>query len=214
MNRDLTKYRKSYEKSFLEEKNLPDSPITLFSSWFTEVEEAGGVEEANAMTLTTLGLNGFPKGRIVLLKHFDEAGFVFYTNYESEKGKAIAINNNVCLSFFWPNLERQVIIKGKAIKLGEEKSTAYFHSRPKGSQLGAWASYQSELINSREILEQRLTSLELEYKDKEIPKPPFWGGYLVAPVEFEFWQGRANRLHDRIRFTNQDEKWHIGRLSP
>jgi len=167
MNRDLTGYRKSYEKSFLEEKNLPDSPFTLFSDWFTEVEEAGGVEEAK-----------------------------------------------VCLSFFWPNLERQIIIKGLANKVEEEKSIVYFNSRPKGSQLGAWASHQSELITSREVLEQRLASLELEYKDKKIPKPDFWGGYSVSPIEFEFWQGRANRLHDRIRFSKKDEKWIIDRLSP
>ena len=160
MNRDLTGYRKSYEKRFLEEKNLPDSPFTLFSDWFTEVEEAGGVEEANAMTLTTFGLDGFPKGRIVLLKHFDKDGFVFYTNYTSDKGNAIANNNRVCLSFFWPNLERQVIIKGVANKIGEEQSSTYFHSRPKGSQLGAWASHQSEIITSREVLEERLVTLE------------------------------------------------------
>ncbi len=215
MNRDLTGYRKSYEKKFLEEKNIPDSPFTLFSHWFSEVEQEGGVDETNAMTITTLGLDSFPKARIVLLKHYDENGFVFYTNYKSEKGKAIANNNKVCLSFFWPNLERQVIIKGIIDKIEEEKSIAYFRSRPKGSQLGAWASYQSELIDSREILEQRLKSLEEEYREKEIPKPPFWGGYSVKPIEFEFWQGRANRLHDRIRFINAAEnKWVKNRLSP
>ncbi|MEW7291967.1 pyridoxamine 5'-phosphate oxidase [Aquimarina sp. 2304DJ70-9] len=215
MNRDLTGYRKSYEKSFLEEANLPDSPFILFSDWFSEVEQEGGVDETNAMTITTLGLDHFPKARIVLLKHYDENGFVFYTNYTSEKGKAMANNNKVCLSFFWPNLERQVIIKGIVDKIEEEKSIAYFRSRPKGSQLGAWASYQSELIDSREIIEQRLKSLEEEYSEKEIPKPPFWGGYCVQPIEFEFWQGRANRLHDRIRFTNAAEnKWIKSRLSP
>ncbi len=216
MNRDLTEYRKSYEKNFLEEKDLTDSPFVLFSDWFAEVEHAGGVEETNAMTITTLGLDGFPKNRVVLLKHYDEHGFVFYTNYESEKGKAIAENKNVCLSFFWPNLERQVIIKGIATKISEEKSTTYFKSRPKGSQLGAWASQQSEVIDSREVLEQRLKDLEEQYKGKEIPKPPFWGGYSVQPTEFEFWQGRPNRLHDRIRFscTPVDNKWNRCRLSP
>ncbi len=214
MNRDLTNYRKSYEKNFLEEKNLPDSPFVLFSEWFMEVENTGGVEETNAMTITTLGLDGFPKNRVVLLKEVDANGFVFYTNYTSEKGKAIANNNKVCLSFFWPNLERQVIVKGIAEKINEEKSNAYFQSRPRGSQLGAWASYQSETISSRETLEGRLTSLESQYANKDIPKPPFWGGYCVKPVSLEFWQGRPNRLHDRIRYTERNDTWKIERLSP
>ncbi len=215
MNRDLTNYRKSYEKSFLEEENLSDSPFQLFSEWFKEVEGTGGVEEVNAMTITTTGLDGFPKSRIVLLKHFDEEGLIFYTNYDSEKGRAIASNNKVCISFFWPNLERQIIIKGIAEKVEKEKSETYFGSRPKGSQLGAWASNQSEIIESREVLEDKLKSLKVEYKDKKIPKPPFWGGYCVKPVEFEFWQGRANRLHDRIRFLlDNDNSWIISRLSP
>ncbi|GAA4271710.1 pyridoxamine 5'-phosphate oxidase [Aquimarina gracilis] len=215
MNRDLTNYRKSYEKSFLEENNLPDSPFVLFSEWFKEVENAGGVEEANAMTLTTVGLDGFPKNRVVLLKGVDEDGFVFYTNYTSEKGKAISENNKVCLSFFWPNLERQVIVKGTAKKVSEEKSVAYFQSRPRGSQLGAWASNQSKVIISREMLETRIASLEKQYKNTEIPKPSFWGGYCVEPYSFEFWQGRPNRLHDRIRFlVLENEKWQISRLAP
>ncbi len=214
MNRDLTNYRKSYEKSNLDEKNLPDSPIQLFSEWFLEVEKSGGVEEANAMTISTIGVDGFPKGRIVLLKHYDENGFVFYSNYTSEKGKAMADNNRVCASFFWPNLERQVIIKGIVEKIDEEKSTTYFKSRPIGSQLGAWASNQSEPIQSREVLETKLASLKEKYNEKNIPKPPFWGGYCIKPVEFEFWQGRANRLHDRIRYKENELKWNIDRLSP
>ncbi len=214
MNRDLADYRKSYEKSFLEEKDLPDSPFALFFQWFKDVEEAGGVEEANAMTITTVGLDGFPKARVVLLKHFDEKGFVFYTNFDSEKGKAIESNNKVCISFFWANLERQVIIKGFAKKVSEEKSQQYFGSRPRGSQLGAWVSYQSKLIDSREVIEEELTALENKYKGKEIPKPPFWGGYCIIPSEFEFWQGRANRLHDRIRFSNKKNEWMISRLAP
>jgi len=215
MNRDLTNYRKSYDKKALEENQIPKSPFQLFSDWFKEVEEAGGVEETNAMTLTTLGLDSFPKGRIVLLKHFDTDGFVFYTNYESEKGKAIANNNNVCISFFWPNLERQVIIKGTANKISKDKSVNYFQSRPKGSQLGAWASDQSTSIDSREVLENKLISLEKKFENTAIPKPDFWGGYCIKPIEFEFWQGRPNRLHDRMRYSlNKEQKWDVDRLSP
>ncbi|WP_299242333.1 pyridoxamine 5'-phosphate oxidase [uncultured Aquimarina sp.] len=214
MNRDLTSYRKSYDKKALEESELPESPFLLFSNWFKEVEEAGGVEEANAMTLTTFGLDGFPKARIVLLKHFDNNGFVFYTNYQSEKGKAIVNNNKVCISFFWPNLERQVIIKGQVDKISEERSNDYFQSRPRGSQLGAWASNQSNIVDSREILEAKLKSLEKEYQNKEIPKPDFWGGFCIKPIEFEFWQGRPNRLHDRIRYIVEKNTWKIERLSP
>ncbi|AXT55451.1 pyridoxamine 5'-phosphate oxidase [Aquimarina sp. AD1] len=216
MNRDLTDYRKSYDKKALEENELPVSPFLLFSNWFKEVEEAGGVEETNAMSLTTFGLDSYPKTRIVLLKHFDEEGFVFYTNYESEKGKAMAANNKVCISFFWPNLERQVIIKGVVNRISEQKSSDYFNSRPRGSQLGAWASEQSSIVESRVFLESKLLALEEKYKEKEIPKPDFWGGYCVTPVEFEFWQGRPNRLHDRIRYAQQQKgnNWVTNRLSP
>ncbi|MBQ4802428.1 pyridoxamine 5'-phosphate oxidase [Aquimarina sp. MMG015] len=216
MNRDLTDYRKSYDKKALEENELPVSPFLLFSNWFKEVEEAGGVEETNAMSLTTFGLDSYPKTRIVLLKHFDEEGFVFYTNYESEKGKAMAANNKVCISFFWPNLERQVIIKGVVNRISEQKSSDYFNSRPRGSQLGAWASEQSSIVESRAFLESKLLALEEKYKEKEIPKPDFWGGYCVTPVEFEFWQGRPNRLHDRIRYAQQQKgnNWVTNRLSP
>ena len=214
MNRDLTNYRKSYEKSTLEEENLLDSPFQLFSDWFKEVEKSGGVEETNAMTLTTLGLDGFPKARVVLLKEFDHNGFIFYSNYESEKAKAMDRNNKVCISFFWPNLERQVIIKGRVEKVSEEKSESYFRSRPRGSQLGAWASQQSEIINSRTVLENQLQLLEDKFEGKEIPKPSFWGGYQIIPSEFEFWQGRANRLHDRIRYQKEGDQWNTKRLSP
>jgi len=218
MSKDLTNYRKSYEKKQLDEASLPQDPMLLFTDWFKEVEETEGVEEVNAMTLTTQGGDdGFPKSRVVLLKQYNQKGFTFFTNYNSEKGKAIANNNKVCLSFFWPNLERQVIIKGIAQKIKAHDSEAYFKSRPRGSQLGAWASNQSQIISSRADLEEKLRSLEQEYKDKEIPKPSFWGGYLVSPVCFEFWQGRPNRLHDRIRFLRSSldmKSWAIDRLEP
>lgn len=213
--KDLSNYRKSYEKSELLENNIPEDPINLFNRWFHETEDFGGVEEVNAMTVATIGLDGFPKSRVVLLKKFNEEGFIFYTNYNSEKGKAIANNPNICLSFFWTSLERQVIIKGVAEKTTEVISDNYFSSRPNGSKLGAIVSPQSEIIPNREYLETNLLLLEQEYEEKEIPRPKNWGGYLVRPQEVEFWQGRANRLHDRIRFQLQsDFTWKIDRLSP
>jgi len=212
--KDLSNYRKSYEKSELLESNIPDDPINLFNRWFHEVEDFGGVEEVNAMTIATVGLDGFPKSRVVLLKKFNEDGFIFFTNYDSEKGKAIEHNPNVCLSFFWMSLERQVIIKGVAEKTAESISDNYFATRPDGSKLGAIASHQSEVIASRAVLEENLKQLEQLYEGKEIPRPSNWGGYLVKPLEVEFWQGRSNRLHDRIRYQLQpDFSWKIERLS-
>lgn len=211
---DLSDYRRSYEKSELIEDNLPEDPIKLFQKWFHEVD-FGSTEEVNAMTVSTFGLDGYPKSRVVLLKRFTYEGFIFYTNYNSEKGKAIANNPNICLSFFWHSFERQVIIKGKAEKIAENLSDGYFESRPDGSKLGAIASNQSEVIASREALEQKLHQLEKDFEGKEILRPDYWGGYIVKPVEVEFWQGRPNRLHDRIRYQLQDDfSWKIDRLSP
>lgn len=211
--KDLSNYRKSYEKSELLESSISKNPFELFSKWFQEAEEIGGSEEINAMTISTIGLDGFPKNRVVLLKQFTSDGFVFFTNYESEKGKAIAANSNVCLSFFWHNSERQVIIKGTAEKTSEKTSDDYFYSRPKGSQLGAIASNQSEIIADREVLENKIKQLEDQLDGKETLRPEYWGGYIVTPVEIEFWQGRANRLHDRIRFKKQNDGWKMERLS-
>ena len=212
---DLSNYRRSYEKSELTEQHLPEDPMALFKTWFAEAEEAVHKHEVNTMTVSTFGLDGFPKARVVLLKGYTYEGFTFFTNYESEKGKAIAANPNVCLSFFWPELERQVIVKGVAEKVSANASDGYFDVRPEGSRLGAIVSPQSEVIPSRDFLEQNLKQLEAKLEGKEIVRPDYWGGYLVRPVTVEFWQGRPNRLHDRIRFTEQEDLgWKIERLAP
>lgn len=213
--KDLSNYRKSYDKSELLENQIPEDPINLFHKWFYEAEELNAAEEVNAVTVTTIGLDGFPKARVVLLKKFNEEGFIFYTNYNSEKGKAILSNPHVCLSFFWPTVERQIIIKGIAEKTDETVSDNYFASRPDGSKLGAIVSLQSEVIPDRAYLENNLKQLEKDCEGKEIVRPKHWGGFLVRPTEVEFWQGRPNRLHDRIRYQLQaDFNWKIDRLSP
>ena len=215
MEKDLGDYRKSYEKGELSESTVPDNPMQLFQTWFYEVDQSEGTDEANAMTLSTIGLDGFPKSRVVLLKRYTYEGFIFYTNYNSEKGKAILENNHVCLSFFWHAAERQIIIKGKAEKISSNLSDGYFETRPKGSQLSAFISNQSEVVDNRQVLEDKLKELEEHFKDKEVPRPDYWGGFIVKPIEFEFWQGRANRLHDRIRYQLQEDfDWKIDRLSP
>ncbi|MFD0976981.1 pyridoxamine 5'-phosphate oxidase [Salinimicrobium gaetbulicola] len=214
MKNKLHDYRKLYEKHELLEHEIPSDPFELFHYWIRNTEEKKEVEEINTMTLSTVSPNGYPNSRVVLLKEYDHEGFVFYTNYLSEKGKAIAENPKVCLSFFWPNSERQVIVKGIAKKTSEKESEEYFRSRPRGSQLGAWASSQSSVIPSKDFLNRRLEALENEYEGKEIPKPPYWGGYKVYASEFEFWQGRPNRLHDRIYFTKEENNWKIDRLAP
>jgi pyridoxamine 5'-phosphate oxidase len=212
---DLSNYRKSYEKSELLESSIPEDPINLFNRWFHEVEDFDAAGEVNAMTVSTIGLDGFPKSRVVLLKKFNEEGFIFFTNYNSEKGRAITQNPNVCLSFFWESMERQVIIKGIASKTSEDISDNYFASRPDGSKLGAIVSNQSEIVASRSFLEENLKQLEKDFEGKEIPRPKHWGGFLVTPVEVEFWQGRPNRLHDRILYSAQEDfSWKIERLSP
>lgn len=214
MRDNLHDYRKNYSKGRLDEDSVDLNPMQQFQKWFYEVQTTGGVDEVNAMTLSTLDTDGFPKGRVVLLKKYDENGFYFYTNYQSQKGKAIAKHPKVSLSFFWPNIERQVIIKGVAKKSSENDSENYFASRPKGSQLGAIVSEQSTVVPNRQVLEDELQALETEYEEKEVPRPANWGGYIVAPTEFEFWQGRPNRLHDRLRYRLEGIDWIIERLAP
>ena len=207
--------RKVYDKSQLLENQLKENPIELFRDWFLEAEENTGVSEANAMAISTVEEDGCPRTRMVLLKAYTWEGFIFYTNYNSKKGKAIEKNNKACLHFFWPSLERQIIIKAELEKVAENLSDGYFHSRPKGSQLGAVVSPQSSVIPGREYLENKLSELEKEYEGKEIPRPENWGGYIAKPYEIEFWQGRPNRLHDRIIYELQEDfDWKISRLAP
>ncbi|HUH47552.1 MAG TPA: pyridoxamine 5'-phosphate oxidase [Arenibacter sp.] len=215
MQKDLGDYRKSYEKSELTEATISGDPMALFQKWFVEMEASNTMEEANAMTVSTLGLDGYPKSRIVLLKKYTDEGFTFYTNYGSEKGKAITNDPKVCLSFYWPGMERQVIVKGSAERIAPDLSDAYFRSRPEGSKLGAIVSDQSTVVPNREFLESKLKDLENTYANKEIERPGHWGGFIVKPVSMEFWQGRPNRLHDRIRYSlRSDRDWKMERLAP
>ena len=215
MENDLSNYRKSYERNPLIEDNIPENPMELFQKWFYEADATDGIEEANVMSVSTLGLDGFPKTRIVLLKKYTWEGFIFYTNYDSEKGRAIQDNPKVSLNFFWHSLERQIVIKGQAEKIAPNLSDGYFESRPKGSQLGAWASDQSQEIESRDALDEKLNSFEKKFEGQEIPRPENWGGFIVKPVSIEFWQGRPNRMHDRILFALQEDyNWRVSRLQP
>ncbi len=213
--KDLSQYRKNYQQKELLETNLPDNPLELFEIWFSENEVIDPEIESNAMTIATIGLDGYPKSRVVLLKSIGPNGFVFYTNYDSQKGKSIQKNPKVCLSFFWQKLERQVIIKGIATKIDSHKSDVYFESRPLGSQIGAIVSNQSEVIESREFLEKKQHILEIQSASTTLKRPENWGGFIVNPIEIEFWQGRSNRLHDRIRYQLDSEAlWTKARLSP
>ncbi|MGB5395072.1 MAG: pyridoxamine 5'-phosphate oxidase [Lutimonas sp.] len=215
MEKDLSHYRMNYDKNALLIENISDNPMELFQKWYIEADEFDGIQESNAMHVSTIGLDGFPKTRVVLLKRYTWEGFIFYTNYTSEKGKAIENNPKVCLSFFWEGLERQIIIKGEAEKIAPNLSDGYFESRPTGSKLGAWASDQSKVIASRDELDKKLLFYEKKFENKDIPRPPHWGGFLVRPLSIEFWQGRPNRMHDRIRFELQEDyNWKIERLEP
>lgn len=212
---NLHDHRKVYEKSQLLENQIRENPMEQFRNWFLEAEENANGSEANAMSVSTLEEDGCPRTRMVLLKSYTWEGFIFYTNYTSRKGRAIEKTHKACLHFFWPNLERQVIIKAHLERLPENLSDGYFHSRPRGSQLGAVVSPQSKVIPNREFLEEKLHEIEKVYEGREIPRPENWGGYLARPYEIEFWQGRPNRLHDRILYTLEpDFDWKTERLAP
>lgn len=207
--------RKIYDRAELLESQIKENPMEQFRDWFLEAEQSPQISEANAMAISTLENDGCPRTRMVLLKSYTWEGFIFYTNYDSRKGKAIENNHKACLNFFWPNLERQIIIKAHLEKLAQNLSDGYFHSRPKGSQLGAVVSPQSQVIPNREFLEEKLKNLETEFENTEVPRPENWGGYLAKPYEIEFWQGRPNRLHDRIIYQLQEDfDWKISRLAP
>jgi pyridoxamine 5'-phosphate oxidase len=209
----LADLRKDYSLSGLLEKDLARDPFRQFEKWFQEAEAAKLVEP-NAMTLATATKDGRPSARTVLLKGIDGRGFVFYTNYESRKGRELAENPRASLVFPWIALERQVIVEGTLAKLSREESAAYFHSRPRASQLGAWVSQQSSIITGRPVLEDAMKALEKKHAGAEIPLPPAWGGYRLSPESVEFWQGRRSRLHDRLRYRREAGEWIVERLAP
>jgi pyridoxamine 5'-phosphate oxidase len=206
--------RRDYMKEVLSENQVEQNPFRQFDRWWEEAMKAD-IDEVNAMTLATVSTDGKPSARIVLLKGYDDYGFVFFTNYESKKGKELYENPQATLLFFWKELERQVRIEGICEKVSEAESDAYFYSRPEGSRIGAWASPQSEVIDSRDILDANLIELEKKFKDAPVTRPPHWGGYRIKPELMEFWQGRPSRLHDRILYFQENSSdWKIARLAP
>jgi pyridoxamine 5'-phosphate oxidase len=210
---DAANLRREYTRSGLDEAGMQPDPMVQFEAWFENVVDAG-LHEPNAMILATASDDGRPSARTVLLKGYDGRGFVFYTNYEGRKARDLEANPACALLFYWGELERQVRVEGRASRLPSRESDAYFASRPRGSRLGAWASEQSRPVRDRSVLEERIKALEAEYQDREIPRPPFWGGYRVEPEAIEFWQGRENRLHDRIAYRREEGVWRLERLQP
>ncbi|HEX2608596.1 MAG TPA: pyridoxamine 5'-phosphate oxidase [Flavisolibacter sp.] len=214
MNTSIASIRKDYAAQTLLESDVAPLPVDQFSKWWQQATESA-IEEVNAMTLATASADGMPSARIVLLKDFDARGFVFFTNYQSFKGMQLEENPKACLVFFWKELERQVRITGLVSRIEEKESDAYFLSRPKGSQIGAWTSPQSQVIENRDWLELQYKKKEEQFEHTGLKRPPHWGGFRVQPVIMEFWQGRPSRLHDRIQYTlESDNNWKIERLAP
>ena len=205
--------RRDYARARLDESTVGPDPLAAFARWFDEAVKAE-VLEPNAMTLATVNDQCVPSARIVLLKGFDQRGFVFFTDYRSQKGSELERNPRAALVLYWPELERQVRITGRATRTSQEESEAYFLTRPRPSRISAWVSYQSQVVENRRTLEDRVPTMERRFRGKEVTLPPYWGGFRVVPDIIEFWQGRESRLHDRIRFTRDGEKWRLERLSP
>ena len=212
MSQSISDLRRDYALARLDEASVAPDPLVEFARWFEEAVKAEA-RDPNAMTLATATADGVPSARIVLLKGFDDRGFVFFTDYRSRKGTELARNPRAALVFYWPELERQVRITGTTSQTDRQESEAYFRSRPRGSRLGAWISHQSEIIESRQQLEAQIPELERRYPD-DVPLPPYWGGFRLLPDAIEFWQGRTSRLHDRLRYLREGERWRIQRLSP
>lgn len=213
MDKNLAELRREYSLQELSEASVAADPFVQFANWFDEYLNSGPLEP-NAFTLSTVAADGTPSSRVVLLKGFDPTGFVFFTNYESKKARDLNADPRAALHFFWPELERQIAIAGRAEKVSREESESYFASRPKASKLGAWASKQSERLSGRKELEDRMDEIRERFDDDEVPCPPFWGGFRVVPIRFEFWQGRPSRLHDRICYELEAGGWNILRLYP
>ena len=205
--------RREYALASLDERDVAPDPVAMFARWFTEAR-AADVAEPNAMTLATASAEGAPSARMVLLKGVDDGGFVFFTDYRSRKAAELDANPRAALVFHWVELERQVRIAGSVARVAREETEAYFRTRPLGSRLGAWASEQSSVIAGREVLDARLRDVEARFPGEDVPAPPHWGGYRLTPASVEFWQGRASRLHDRIRYVRRGGGWAIERLSP
>ena len=210
---DIAALREEYSQRQLRRRDLDPDPFIQFSRWFAEAV-ASGIKDPNAMSLATVNAGGQPSVRIVLLKGVNSGGFLFFTNYASRKAGDLEGNPRAGLNFFWPDLERQVAVEGVVHKAPREEAEAYFHSRPLGSQLGAWASQQSQIVPSREVLEEKLARAAQEYAGREVPLPSFWGGYRLVPASIEFWQGGPSRIHDRLRYRREGDAWRIDRLSP
>jgi pyridoxamine 5'-phosphate oxidase len=213
LGQSITLMRREFAGKLFDEKSANPNPVQQFEEWFSKAVQSEKFDP-NAMTLTSADTSGRPSARIVLLKEYSDEGFIFYTNYQSRKGRELKENPNACLNFFWPELIRQVLIEGSVEKVSREKSAAYYRKRPRASQLSAWASPQGEIVSSRKELEERFQEMDAKFPD-EVPLPPGWGGFILKPERFEFWQGRLNRLHDRICYSPaEDSKWKISRLAP